>query len=79
MTDWARFFAARSFSIFADAVAILVETALSYLGLGVRGSDFSLGKLVSQYQTAFNTRPWLFWWPGLLDGVACAPEGTGTK
>lgn len=45
--------------------AILVETALSYLGLGVRGSDFSLGKLVSQYQTAFNTRPWLFWWPGL--------------
>ena len=47
------------------SAAILVETALSYLGLGVRGSDFSLGKLVSQYQTAFNTRPWLFWWPGL--------------
>ncbi len=46
--------------------AILVETALSYLGLGVSGSDWSLGKQVSQYQTAFNTRPWLFWWPGMF-------------
>ena len=48
------------------SAAILVETALSYLGLGVSGSDWSLGKQVSQYQTAFNTRPWLFWWPGLF-------------
>lgn len=48
------------------SAAILIETALSYLGLGVAGSDWSLGKQVSQYQTAFNTRPWLFWWPGLF-------------
>ena len=48
------------------SAAILVETALSYLGLGVSGSDWSLGKQVSQYQTAFNTRPWLFWWPGMF-------------
>ena len=48
------------------SASILVETALSYLGLGVAGSDWSLGKQVSQYQTAFNTRPWLFWWPGLF-------------
>jgi ABC-type dipeptide/oligopeptide/nickel transport system permease subunit len=48
------------------SAAILVETALSYLGLGVGGSDWSLGKQVSNYQTAFNTRPWLFWWPGLF-------------
>ncbi|MFN3219175.1 MAG: ABC transporter permease [Acidimicrobiales bacterium] len=48
------------------SAAILVETALSFLGLGVGGSDWSLGKQVSQYQTAFNTRPWLFWWPGLF-------------
>ncbi len=48
------------------SAAILVETALSYLGLGVKGSDWSLGKQVSQYQTAFNTRPWLFWWPGMF-------------
>lgn len=48
------------------SAAILVETALSFLGLGVGGSDWSLGKQVSTYQTAFKTRPWLFWWPGLF-------------
>ena len=42
------------------------EAALSYLGFGVGGSDWSLGKQVSTHQTAFTTRPWLFWWPGLL-------------
>jgi peptide/nickel transport system permease protein len=46
------------------ASAILVETALSYLGFGVKFPDVSLGLLISDYQTAFNTRPWLFWWPG---------------
>lgn len=48
------------------SASILIETALSFLGLGVKGGDWSLGKQVSQYQTAFNTRPWLFWWPGLF-------------
>jgi peptide/nickel transport system permease protein len=48
------------------SAAILVETALSFLGLGVGGSDWSLGKQVATYQTAFNTRPWLFWWPGMF-------------
>lgn len=46
------------------ASAILLETALSYLGFGVKFPDVSLGTLISEYQTAFNTRPWLFWWPG---------------
>lgn len=46
------------------SAAILVETALSFLGIG--GGEISLGKQVSNYQTAFNTRPWLFWWPGLF-------------
>ncbi|MCL1897366.1 MAG: ABC transporter permease [Micrococcales bacterium] len=46
--------------------AILLETALSYLGFGIRYPDISLGNLISQYQTAFNERPWLFWWPGLF-------------
>jgi len=48
------------------SAAILVETALSFLGLGVGGSDWSLGKQVATYQTAFTTRPWLFWWPGIF-------------
>lgn len=48
------------------SAAILTETALSYLGLGVQAPDVSLGKLISDYQTAFNTRPWLFWYPGVF-------------
>jgi ABC-type dipeptide/oligopeptide/nickel transport system permease subunit len=48
------------------SATILVETALSYLGLGVHAPDVSLGSLISQYETAFTTRPWLFWWPGIF-------------
>jgi peptide/nickel transport system permease protein len=48
------------------AVAILLETSLSFLGFGIRLPDVSLGSLISTNQTAFNTRPWLFWWPGLF-------------
>lgn len=48
------------------AIAILVETALSYLGFGVRAPDTSLGLLVSEAQTAVQTRPWLFYFPGLF-------------
>ena len=48
------------------AVAILLEAALSFLGFGIQAPDTSLGLLISTYQTAFSTRPWLFWWPGLF-------------
>jgi peptide/nickel transport system permease protein len=48
------------------ASAILLETSLSYLGFGVRPPDVSLGRLISDYQNSFATRPWLFWWPGML-------------
>ncbi len=48
------------------ASAILLESALSYLGFGIRPPDTSLGLLISTYQNAFTTRPWLFWWPGLF-------------
>lgn len=46
------------------AAAILLETALSFLGFGVQPPDTSLGKIISENQAAFGTRPWLFWWPG---------------
>jgi peptide/nickel transport system permease protein len=45
------------------ASAILLETALSYLGYGIKSPDSSLGLLISLNQSAFSTRPWLFWWP----------------
>jgi peptide/nickel transport system permease protein len=48
------------------AGAILLETALSYLGFGVTSPDVSLGLIISQYQESFVTRPWLFWWPGVF-------------
>jgi len=48
------------------ASAIILETVLSFLGFGVQSPDTSLGKLISDYQGAFQTRPWLFWWPGLF-------------
>ncbi|SEE97219.1 ABC transporter permease [Ruania alba] len=48
------------------SAAILLETALSYLGFGIRDPNISLGKMISDYQSSFGTRPWLFWWPGLF-------------
>lgn len=48
------------------AGAILLESALSFLGFGVQSPDTSLGKIVSDNQAAFSTRPWLFWWPGVF-------------
>ncbi|MBL1066019.1 ABC transporter permease [Streptomyces sp. 7-21] len=48
----------------AIASAVLTETALSYVGLGVQPPDTSLGRLITDYQTALTVRPWLFYWPG---------------
>lgn len=53
------------------SAAILTETALSYVGLGVKPPDVSLGSLISANQAAFATRPWLFWWPGVFIVVIC--------
>jgi ABC-type dipeptide/oligopeptide/nickel transport system permease subunit len=48
------------------AIAILLESALSFLGLGIKPPDTSLGLLVSTGQQAATTRPWLFYFPGLV-------------
>jgi peptide/nickel transport system permease protein len=48
------------------AAAILAESGLSFLGLGVQPPDTSLGLLVSEARTAVDTRPWLFYWPGVM-------------
>ena len=48
------------------AIAILLETALSYLGLGIKAPDTSLGLLISAGQQAATTRPWLFYFPGII-------------
>lgn len=48
------------------AAAIILETSLSFLGYGVRSPEVSLGLLISQNESAFQTRPWLFWWPAFF-------------
>jgi peptide/nickel transport system permease protein len=47
------------------ATAVITEAALSYLGYGVQGSDTSLGRLVADGAAAADSRPWLFYFPGL--------------
>ncbi|MDP9866231.1 MULTISPECIES: ABC transporter permease [Streptosporangium] len=48
------------------ASAVLLESALSFLGLGIQAPDTSLGQLISRYRSAMVVRPWLFWWPGVF-------------
>jgi ABC-type dipeptide/oligopeptide/nickel transport system permease subunit len=48
------------------AVATILEASLSFLGFGIQRPDVSLGNLINEYNSAFATRPWLFWWPGLF-------------
>jgi ABC-type dipeptide/oligopeptide/nickel transport system permease subunit len=52
-------------STLGAATAVIIEAALSYLGYGVQGDDTSLGRLVADGASAADTRPWLFYWPGL--------------
>lgn len=54
------------FATLFAATSIVAETSLTYLGYGVRIPDTSLGLLVSSGVDAVNTRPWLFYYPGLL-------------
>lgn len=48
------------------AAGILTETALSFVGFGIQAPDTSLGVLITQAQGAFDTRPWLFYFPGIF-------------
>ncbi len=50
----------------AAAAAILAEASLTYLGFGVGPADTSLGRLISDGVQAASTRPWLFYFPGIL-------------
>jgi len=44
----------------------LTEAALGFLGFGVQPPDVSLGSIIFQYENAFDTRPWLFFWPAIF-------------
>ncbi|WP_166432868.1 ABC transporter permease [Nesterenkonia salmonea] len=51
---------------FAVAAGVLLESSLSYLGLGVRSPEVSLGMLIESNEQAMNTRPHLFWFPAFF-------------
>jgi peptide/nickel transport system permease protein len=51
---------------FGMASAILVETALSYLGLGIQPPNPSWGNMLTNAQSYLNTAPDLAVYPGLL-------------
>jgi peptide/nickel transport system permease protein len=48
------------------AQAVLLESALSFLGLGVHRPDASLGLLINENKNELATLPWLFWFPFLF-------------
>ncbi len=48
------------------AAGILLETALSFVGFGIQSPDTSLGILITREKGAVDTRPWLFYFPGLF-------------
>lgn len=45
------------------AQAVLLESALSFIGLGVQRPDASLGLLINENKNELATLPWLFWFP----------------
>jgi len=47
----------------AVALAVLVEAAISFIGLGVKPPDTSLGLLINQNRNELNLHPWLFFIP----------------
>ena len=48
------------------AQAVLLESALSFLNLGVQRPSASLGLLINENRNEIATLPWLFWFPFLF-------------
>jgi peptide/nickel transport system permease protein len=55
---------------YALSVAMLVESGLSFLGLGVQPPDASLGSLVYEGTIYLTIAPWLVFVPGAVLGMA---------
>ena len=55
---------------YALSVAMLVESGLSFLGLGIQPPDASLGSLVSEGTIYLTIAPWLVFVPGAVLGFA---------
>lgn len=55
---------------YALSVGMLIESGLSFLGLGVQAPDASLGSLVHDGSTYLTIAPWLVFAPGALLATA---------
>jgi peptide/nickel transport system permease protein len=53
------------YSTLIVATYILLETGLSFLGLGIKPPTASWGNLLANAPTYYTTQPWLMIWPGL--------------
>lgn len=64
------------------ATTVQAETALSFIGFGVKLPDVSLGTMLATGQNALATAPWLFYFPAaavVLLTVAMALIGDGLR
>lgn len=62
--------------------AIVAETTLSFLGVGVRPPDVSLGRLIGDSASQLAAYPWLFWGPTITLQwltIALALVGDGVR
>jgi len=57
--------AIRVAAVLAVGRAILVESALSFFGVGVQPPAASWGSMLYQAQSAMSTEPWLALFPGV--------------
>uniref|UniRef100_A0AAU3GN02 Oligopeptide transport system permease protein OppC n=1 Tax=Streptomyces sp. NBC_01401 TaxID=2903854 RepID=A0AAU3GN02_9ACTN len=64
------------------AATVQAETALSFIGFGVKQPDVSLGSMLADGQNTLSTAPWLFYLPAamvVLLTVAMALIGDGLR
>ncbi len=55
------------------SAAILAEVSYTFIGIGVKYPNFSLGSLISQASSQINTLPWMFWIPLLFFFLLVGP------
>ncbi|MDY6050991.1 MAG: ABC transporter permease [Rothia sp. (in: high G+C Gram-positive bacteria)] len=53
--------------------AILAEVSFTFIGIGVKYPNFSLGSLIAQASSQINTLPWMFWIPLLFFFLLVGP------
>lgn len=53
--------------------AILSEVAFTFIGIGVKYPNYSLGSLIAQASSQVNTLPWMFWIPMILFFLLVGP------